>query len=60
MVFFNLYRNDGRKYKGLWLNGKQNGKGEFLNSKENFWRKGEWDEGKRIRWIKENNEHKIN
>ena len=44
---------DGRKYKGFWKNGKQHGEGEFFNINTNSWRKGEWEEGKRIRWIDE-------
>ena len=42
-----------RKYKGFWKNGKQHGEGEFFNINTNSWRKGEWEEGKRIRWIDE-------
>jgi hypothetical protein len=44
-------RSDGRKYKGRWKNGKQSGEGEFYNPKENTWKKGIWDDGKRISWI---------
>ncbi len=39
--------------KGFWKNGKQNGKGEFYNANTNSWRKGEWENGKRIKWIDE-------
>lgn len=45
---------DGRKYKGFWSNGKQHGEGEFINptkAGENFWKKGIWNDGKRVRWI---------
>jgi hypothetical protein len=54
MVIVIKYRSDGRKYKGFWSNGKQHGEGEFLHQKENQWRKGIWNEGKRIRWVGEN------
>ena len=42
--------NDGRKYQGMWKNGKQHGEGEFFNPKENSWKRGIWNEGKRVRW----------
>ena len=45
------FRNDGRKYRGLWKNGKQHGDGEFLHDEKKGWKKGNWCEGKRIRWI---------
>ena len=44
-------RADGRKYKGYWKNGKQHGEGEFFNNNTQQWRKGIWDDGKRVRWI---------
>jgi hypothetical protein len=44
-------RSDGRKYKGGWKNGKQNGEGEFLQNASSQWKKGQWSEGKRVRWI---------
>ncbi len=47
------YRSDGRKYKGRWKNGKQHGEGEFYNPRENIWRKGLWNEGKRVKWVDE-------
>ena len=43
--------SDGRKYKGNWKNGKQHGEGEFYNSSTGVWKKGIWDDGKRVRWI---------
>ena len=46
-----LFRSDGRKYKGYWKNGKQHGEGEFFNAQSNQWRRGIWDDGKRVRWI---------
>ena len=49
-----LRRNDGRKYKGMWKNGKQNGEGEFFHPKENSWKRGIWNEGKRVRWTNDN------
>lgn len=42
---------DKRKYKGYWSNGKQHGEGEFFNPKEGVWKKGIWNDGKRVRWI---------
>lgn len=42
---------DGRKYIGEWSQGKQHGKGEYI--KEGKSRKGIWEMGKRIKWIKE-------
>lgn len=49
-IYINTYRNDGRKYKGSWKNGKQHGEGEFFNPKDNAWKKGVWQEGKRVQW----------
>lgn len=40
---------DGRIYDGEWKNGKQHGKGLYIKYGEQ--RYGEWDNGKRIRWI---------
>lgn len=42
---------DKRKYKGYWSNGKQHGEGEFYNPKEEAWKKGIWNDGKRVRWV---------
>lgn len=44
-------RADGRKYKGYWKNGKQHGEGEFYTVSMDTWKKGIWDDGKRVRWI---------
>ena len=49
LIFF--FRNDGRKYKGCWKNGKQHGEGEFLQNANSVWRRGLWSEGKRVRWV---------
>lgn len=61
MVYFNgkfyfiyLIRNDGRKYKGMWKNGKQHGDGEFMLDEKKGWRKGNWCEGKRVKWLDNN------
>jgi hypothetical protein len=43
----------GKKYKGYWKNGKQHGEGILYNSKNKTWRKGIWENGKRIKWIKD-------
>jgi hypothetical protein len=42
---------DGRKYIGDWKDGKQHGEGIYI--KEGKSRKGTWEMGKRINWIKE-------
>ena len=47
---------DGRKYRGYWKNGKQHGEGEFYNVATNTWKKGNWNEGRRVNWITENGE----
>ena len=58
--------NDGRKYDGQWLNGKQHGKGIFFCIINKFTKKfilgdyttangkiqkGEWKDGKRLNWV---------
>ena len=40
-------------YRGEWKDGKQQGVGYFLNVGEKREKKGEWVDGKRIKWIKE-------
>ena len=45
-----FFWSDGKIYKGMWKNGKQHGEGEVFNPKDNLWRKGFWNEGKRVRW----------
>lgn len=50
-IFYLKIRADGRKYKGNWKNGKQHGEGEFFNPANSVWRRGIWDDGKRVRWI---------
>ena len=42
---------DGRKYIGEWKDGKQHGEGLYI--KEGKQRKGIWEMGKRLNWIKE-------
>ena len=44
--------NEGKKFKGNWKNGKQHGEGYLYSVKNNTWRKGIWENGKRIKWIK--------
>jgi hypothetical protein len=44
----NLFRTDGRIYKGSWFNSKQHGEGEFFVVGKNEWIKGVWNEGHRI------------
>ena len=49
---FGTFRwNDGKKYKGNWKNGKQNGNAEFFFPLQKIWRKGIWEDGKRIKWV---------
>ena len=52
-IRLNIYREfewpDGRRYKGEWKNGKQHGKGIFINDKGET-RSGLWEDGKRIEW----------
>ena len=43
-------RPDGRKYEGQWHNGKQHGEGVYITAQGQR-KKGEWKEGKRVRWI---------
>ena len=45
---------DGRKYRGSWKDGKQHGEGLFYSIKGNSWKKGIWENGKRIKWLDEN------
>ena len=42
---------DGRIYKGLWKEGKQDGEGMFYIPDKKVWKKGIWDKGKRVQWI---------
>jgi len=35
----------------MWKNGKQSGEGLFFSKEENCWKKGIWNEGKRVRWV---------
>jgi hypothetical protein len=41
---------DGRIYDGTWKDGKQHGRGKFI-TKDGIERIGEWENGKKIRWI---------
>ena len=43
---------DGKKYNGEWKNGKQHGEGYLYSVKNLTWRKGLWENGKRIKWLK--------
>lgn len=45
---------DGRRYEGTWLNGKQHGTGLYHTAKGEA-KKGEWAEGKRLKWISNTN-----
>jgi hypothetical protein len=41
---------DGKKYIGHWSKGKQHGKGIYISAKGEE-KHGEWDLGKRTRWL---------
>ena len=43
---------DGRRYEGMWENGKQHGEGRYTSADGRI-RRGIWKEGKRIRWVDE-------
>ena len=45
--------SDGKKYKGNWKNGSQDGEGEVYFPKLTRWRRGLWEEGRRIKWLEE-------
>ena len=42
---------DGKKYRGYWINGKQNGEGEFYNNSTKQWKKCLVQNGKKIKWL---------
>ena len=44
--------SDGKIFKGMWKNGLQNGEGEMYDPKKNKTKKGIWEDGKIVRWIK--------
>ncbi len=46
--------SDGRRYEGFWKDGKQDGQGKYYlkNGTSKF---AEWEDGKRVRWIEEEN-----
>lgn len=41
---------DGRRYDGMWENGKQHGEGIYYDATEKS-RKGIWVNGKRTKWL---------
>ena len=43
--------DDGKIYKGHWKKGKQHGEGEIYSPQDQVWKKGIWENGKRVRWI---------
>ncbi len=53
------YRADGRKYRGFWSDGKQNGTGEFFSVGAHKWKKGQWNNGRRIKWIETEDEETL-
>lgn len=42
---------NGIRYIGSWKSGKQHGIGILYNSKDGSKKQGEWQAGKRIRWV---------
>ena len=44
------YWADGRKYDGMWENGKQHGEGVHTQ-KDGLAKTGIWVRGKRIKWV---------
>lgn len=47
-----MIRPDGRLYDGMWFDGCQHGVGIFTTARK-VKRKAEWSNGKRIRWLDE-------
>ena len=45
-----IFRPDGRRYEGGWLDGKQHGKSTYINAK-GVVKVGIWEHGKRIEWV---------
>ncbi len=43
---------DGRRYDGMWLNGKQHGEGKYVLA-DGTVKMGIWKNGKRVRWLEE-------
>ena len=42
---------DGRCYEGQWGNGKQHGEGKYTTQSGKVSRVGQWNEGKREKWL---------
>ena len=45
-----IFRPDGRKYEGQWMNGKQHGEGVYTTSNGRT-KRGMWVDGKRTQWL---------
>ena len=45
-----FYWPNGKIDKGIWKNGKQDGDADYYNPKNKTWKKGYWENGKRIKW----------
>jgi hypothetical protein len=43
--------NDGKIYKGYWKNGKQHGNGQFFDPTDQLWKRGIWENGKKVKWL---------
>lgn len=41
---------NGKRYRGMWKNGKRHGEGEVYSLSTKEWKKGYWSKGKRVRW----------
>jgi len=42
---------DGRKYIWSYRDDKKDGDGSFYCTQKKIWKKGIWDNGKRVKWI---------
>lgn len=49
----------GRKYDGMWVQGKQDGIGEYYSPNGGS-RRGLWKDGTRIRWLDDIAEESVN
>lgn len=49
-----LIQPNGKSYKGNWANGFPHGKGYIKNNSNSVERCGEWKNGKRMKWLEEN------
>eukprot|EP01022_Parablepharisma_sp_SALTPOND_P018657 TRINITY_DN3081_c2_g1_i1.p1 TRINITY_DN3081_c2_g1~~TRINITY_DN3081_c2_g1_i1.p1 ORF type:complete len:771 (+),score=47.91 TRINITY_DN3081_c2_g1_i1:288-2600(+) len=52
----NYYRPSGKKYQGEWVNGKQSGRGVYIND-NGIQKEGIWENGNRIKWLTDDQYH---